>query len=311
MIVLIKTFNFFVPFLLGFCASLVKLFRKGDEQVLVKFVFYIGLPATLFLSCYKANWAIFGTNYLMSYLISGIFTFLLSLIVNSLILRDKVINGTMLGLVTTQVGVGLFTVPLFNLIFKSAAMAMPLMVCQSIIFLTFSIILLELQSGKPDKKGIFNLIVKRFMRSIFYNPVILFAILGLCLNLLKFKLPIYLLGGIEFISQPLSALALFCLGLSSGFNLRILGAGFKDWRLFCQLLIKLFIFPAIAYLIGKWMSLTLIQLESLVLFAASPTAAHTYAISKRYGEKSEFTSIAIVVSTIASYFTVALWIYLI
>ena len=149
--------------------------------------------------------------------------------------------------------------------------------------------------AKHSESHIFKELIK--------NPLIIATVLGLISNVLGLRMPDYL------------ALSLSRLGAASiALGLLSVGAGLmwvkskKDGALVAYWTgIKLLACPAIALFFGKYFDLPQAQLNSVVLFAAMPTATSAYVLANRMGGDGPLVAICISVMTLAAAVTLPMW----
>jgi hypothetical protein len=307
--ILNTTASVFITILIGFMCGALRLFKPGQDKILINYVFYIALPANLFLSCYNAKWSIFNLAYLSSYLVSAIIIIALSYLLNRYWFKFTLTNSIINSLNVSPVGVGLFTMPLFMVVFGETHLAMPLMVWQSVVFMTLGIFCLQLSVEKRQGNyiaGIFGKII----RAITSNPVIILSLIGLTAGTFALKLPSFLITSTKSIGDTLSTVALFSLGLTCAFNFRSLRSLSQLIPLITMVTLKLLLFPLIALLIGSYFGLDAEYLLALVLFSASPAAAHTYIIAKRYNMDADLATFSVIFSTMLSFISINLWLYM-
>jgi predicted permease len=68
--------------------------------------------------------------------------------------------------------------------------------------------------------------------------------------------------------------------------------------------------PAIAFSLGKYMELPAAQLNSVVLFAAMPTATSAYVLANRMKGDGTIVAISISVMTVGAAITLPFWLVL-
>ncbi|MFM6921313.1 MAG: AEC family transporter, partial [Polynucleobacter victoriensis] len=149
--------------------------------------------------------------------------------------------------------------------------------------------------AKHSESHIFKELIK--------NPLIIATVLGLISNVIGLRMPDYL------------ALSLSRLGAASiALGLLSVGAGLmwvkskKDGALVAYWTgIKLLACPAIALFFGKYFDLPQAQLNSVVLFAAMPTATSAYVLANRMGGDGPLVAICISVMTLAAAVTLPMW----
>lgn len=309
--ILSATSALFITILLGFIAGFVGIFKRGEDKVLINYVFYFALPLNLFLSCYKATWQIFDANYLISYSLSMIIIITLTYWLSKKIIKVKRQESLINTLAVSQVDGAYFTIPLFLVVFQSSALAVPLMLVQNVIFFTAGLILLQLGlENRKRQSSYFVFIFSRVGHVLIYNPLISLSLLGLLFNFSKIPLPSILLQDAHFIGKTASCVALFSLGLTCSFYIKELKQVSNIILLTLLSSLKLIVFPIIALLIGTLLHLPRELKIALVLLTASPAATHTYIVANKYEVDAQVPTFNVVITTILSFITINSWLYL-
>ena len=136
-------------------------------------------------------------------------------------------------------------------------------------------------------------------------PLVWSILVGLSLRLFSIKFPFEIDKGIQNLGMAAIPVALILLGMqlsSTKFQLRkkeILG-----------IVIRLLIAPVIAYGVGKSLNLELLSLQVLVLQSAMPTAVSSLVLVTEFGGDCDFVARAIVTSTLMSFITLPLVLFL-
>ena len=311
--VIISTSILFASILLGFSCGKLKLFTIGTDTILIRFVFYISLPLSLFISCYKTPLVILNLNYVLAFSLSMLVIIGITYYISRKYFKLDKISSLVNTLATSQVDGAYFTIPLFMFVFSSAALVIPLQLVMNLVFFTMSLLFLDLLVTKDKShsfKAHITFIVKRFITVIFTNPLIFFSMLGLALGLMHIQLPHKVQEFAGFIGRAASPVALFSLGLTCAFHLEIKSILKELNGLIMINMLKLLIFPLIALGIGILFHLSQTTLLALVLLCASPSATHTYVIANKYKMKSMMATFSVVTTTILSMISINLWLYL-
>ena len=311
--VIISTSILFASILLGFLCGKFKLFTSGADTILIRFVFYVSLPLSLFMSCYKTPRVILNFNYVMAYSLSMFVIIGITYYVSRKYFKLDKTSSLINTLATSQVDGAYFAIPLFMFIFSSASLAIPVQLVMNLFFFTMSLLFLDLLLAKDkshDFKSHLSFIFKRLISVIFTNPIIFFSMLGLVFGLTHVIIPHKIQEFASFIGRVASPLALFSLGLTCAFHLHIKSILKELNGLIVVNLLKLIIFPLIALVIGIIFELSQTTLLALVLFCASPTATHTYIIANKYKMTSMMATFSVVTTTMLSIISINLWLYL-
>jgi predicted permease len=144
------------------------------------------------------------------------------------------------------------------------------------------------------------------LRLTFKLPLIWAMLAGIWLNWLKVELPFNLGEGMTMLGMAAIPIALLILGMqlaTTHFEVKpqeILAVG-----------IKLAIAPMIAYIVGKLLDLQGLDLQVLILQTAMPTAVNSLIMVKEFGGNALMVARAIILSTIMSFVSLPLIIWLI
>ena len=159
------------------------------------------------------------------------------------------------------------------------------------------LILQKYSGGKGD--------LKQTVRNLLHNPMILGAIAGFIWKFLHIPFPAF--GGdlIQSFTKMTTPLSLFALGGS--FNMRSLKANGKLLAVFD--LINMIVMPVCVLGLAVMIGYRGVELVSLLVLFAGPTAIASYAMSAEMGMDSELAAQIIVVTTLTVAVTVFLFIY--
>ena len=139
------------------------------------------------------------------------------------------------------------------------------------------------------------------------NPLLIATVAGISLNVAGGVIP-------EIAGSVLSRMgnAAIALGLIAvGAGLRLDGAR-EAGRIGVYLLtVKLLILPATALLLGRWMNLSILQLQIVVMFCALPTASSAYVLATRMGGRGAMVAFLVSSGTLLSVVTLPLWLSLV
>ncbi|MCD7835815.1 MAG: AEC family transporter, partial [Lachnospiraceae bacterium] len=148
--------------------------------------------------------------------------------------------------------------------------------------------------SSPDKATL-----KKSVRGIFTNPIIIGILLGMLFSLCRVELPVILDKTINNIAVLASPLAL--LGL---------GAGFEGKKAIKQLpstiaatLIKLVALPALFLPLAIYLGFTGESLVAILIMLGSPTTASCYIMARNMGHDGTLTSSVVVAATFFSSLT--------
>ena len=141
------------------------------------------------------------------------------------------------------------------------------------------------------------------LREMLRNPLIIATASGLLFNLAGLHYP-------EVVSATLSRLgnASIALGLIAvGAGLQLSGLHESKGIASYFLAVKLLVYPAIGYGLGRALDLPPLQLQMAVTFCAMPTASSAYVLAARMGGNGPFVAFLISASTLLSMLTLPFW----
>ena len=143
------------------------------------------------------------------------------------------------------------------------------------------------------------------LKNVCTNPLILGALTGLAFFLLRIHLPVCLEKPIAQFGGMTTPLALFVLGGTLHFS-RIRG---NAKYLVPALGLKMVLFPVAVLALGLWAGFTPVERFVLFTMFATPVAASSYPMAQNMGGDGELAGEFVVVSTVASIFTIFGWVF--
>lgn len=140
-------------------------------------------------------------------------------------------------------------------------------------------------------------------REVARNPLIWGTATGFLLNLLGFVPPAPVQAFLGRLADASIALGLIAVGAALRLESTPGGRGFSAWLV----AVKLLALPAIALGIGAGLGLSGLNYQTVVLFAALPTASSAYILAMRMGGDGRSVAWLISVTTLGSMLTLPFW----
>jgi len=166
------------------------------------------------------------------------------------------------------------------------------------IFNVLAVITLEtFRGGKPS--------IKKMLKGIAVNPLILASACGIVLYLLNVKLPYAVEKTVIDIGKIATPLALMALG--GGFKFSKIKGDLK--QLMITVAGKLILFPLVMVAIAILLGFRNEMLVPVLLMAGSPTAVSSYTMAQQMGGDGELAGEIVVFTTAVSIVTMFLWIF--
>ncbi|MBC2682045.1 AEC family transporter [Corynebacterium anserum] len=286
---------------LGFGVGRLRLLGPGSVYTLNMFVFWIALPMMLIHFLSDADLAqLFGVNFAVvaiSTLGAGAVGYAGYRFIagksrsNSLVamLASSYCNGTHLG------------IPLMAHLIGDPTVTLPVVMFQVGFYGPLSVMMLDLSSEKRASHGL----IRELVLSILRNPLIIGAVTGIGLALLKqntgFVLPKLLAEPIAMVSNATVAVALIAFGMSMA-EVKVLQKGLSPVRsVFAASLVKTVVHPFIAWLLGAFVFGTSGSLLlAMVLIAALPTGQNVFTYAQRFGVNTVLARDTVVIATALS-----------
>jgi predicted permease len=270
-----------------------------DISTLSKIQFYIFIPALSFTKIYDTK---IQANTLFNIIMASIFIFLILYLISYIMAKvlkyPKTLSSAFVNSVVFY-NSGNYCLPLMQLLYNNPfAMSVQIivMMVQNVATNTFGIF-----NSNAGSKGIKQAIIDTFKVPIIYS--IIAAVLIRILNIGVWK-PVW--NALDSLGYGLVPLALVTLGAQLA-NTKI---SFKTPEVYVSNFIRLIISPFIAYLLVMAIGVTGIAGQVIIISAAAPTAVNTVLLAIEYNNEPDFSSRAVLMSTLFSAFTVALTIYL-
>lgn len=172
-----------------------------------------------------------------------------------------------------------------------------------ILFNVLSVITLtrSLQGGSGKRVGL-----RPILRGIVTNPLIIGLLLGLAFQYSHLPMPDTIGKTGEFISGMALPLAMLCAGASLDWRTMFRSSNVAAWSSASRVIFV----PALMTLGGWLLGFRGAALGVIFLFSCTPTAAGSYVMTRALGGNATLAANIIAVTTLGSFFTTALGLYL-
>lgn len=143
----------------------------------------------------------------------------------------------------------------------------------------------------------------RILAEIVRNPLILATSVGLIWNLAGLPVPDLVSTSLGRLGVCALAIGLLCVGA----NLSVQATRGQGPVVSWMIVVRLLVMPVIALLIGIVLDLSLIERQTLLLFAALPTATSAHVLAARMGGQPQLVAVTMSIGTVLSAITIPLW----
>lgn len=290
-------FPVFAIMLIGIVLGKRKVFEFKDAQTINKFVFYALVPPVIFTLTYSAPLAQLDYSIITLYLLAETTIFAATASIVRFLLHRSSLESILLGMASCFVNHVFFILPIVKLLYGDRGV-LPLSAFISVdivIFFCGMIMVLEVVAHRDDT---YLKVAASFLR----NPVLIAMILGLSANFMRLSLPKGVETFLSFTGNAAAPAALFSLGIIvADIKMRrldhatLLVSGMKTVVHPLIVWILLFLLPGLD---SDWSQTALIT-------AAGPCGAMPFVLALQYKIKADSIGMAIILSTVASLFTLS------
>lgn len=291
---------------MGYVARWSGVIQHEQMQGVGIFVLYCALPALVIRALTQQPLEeIFKLNYLLAYGLGSLVVFVGGLVIGLKRQRQSLNASAMQALGMAASNSGFVGYPVAAMVIGSpAAVLMALnMVIETLIIIPAALILAEMatQQGASVWKT-----VRQTALSLVKNPVLVGLLAGLLIAVTHTRIPGPLYKVIDMLADAAGPAALFVIG-GALFGLKVKGMATEVGQIVTG---KLLIHP-LAILLAFWLvpGIDMIYKTGAILFAAAPMISIYPLFGQRYG-LGGISAAAMLVATVASFFTLSLIIWL-
>ena len=297
------TMPIFLMMLLGVFFRRMGFFDQGFADKLNAYVFKIALPVMLFRDLVEADFfSVWDGTFVLFCFLATLLSILLTAAL-SLLWRERPLRGEFIQ-AAYRSSIALLGAAFLENLYGSAGAASLVIIGAVPLYNVTAVLALSLTS--PSQGGVNRAALKKALRGIVTNPIILGIVIGLVWTLLRIPEPPILAKTVDSISATATPLGLMALGAS--FNWR---QALGRWK------------PAVTATAVKLAALTAVFLPAAVALGfrddklvaalamlASPTTVSSFVMARNMGHEGSLTASAVLLSTFCSIFTLTLWLYL-
>lgn len=305
---LIFSLNATVPvFLLMVLGYILKLFKLVDEpfvKTLNSFNFKITLPVLLFRDIVESDfYSVWDTSYVLYCFFVTLFCIAVIWLLTALFYKNKAHTGEFVQ-ASFRGSAAVLGVAFIQNIYGNSGMA-PLMIIGTVPLYNMAAVTILSFTG-PNAGGLNGASLKKSIRGIVTNPIIIGIILGMVISVSGFHLPIILAKSIDSVSSLATPLAL--IGLGAGFEGRKALREIKP-TIICTV-VKLLVQPLLFLPLAAYMGFRDEKMVALLIMLGAPTTVSCYIMAKNMGHEGTLTSSVVVATTFLSSVTITFWLFI-
>ena len=297
------TIPIFLVMVLGYIFKQIKILDDGFVKTLNSFNFKITLPALMLADISKADfYTVWDTRFFLFCFGVTILCICVIVALSAAFIKDKSIKGEFMQ-ASYRGSAAVLGIAFIQNIYGSSTIA-PLMILATVpLYNMVAVIILSFTS--PQSSGFDKANLKKSIKGIITNPIILGIFIGMMISVLRIELPFIVNKTISSLAQLATPLAL--IGLGAGFEGRKALAKIKPTMI--SMLIKLFVMPAVFLPIAAHMGFRNEKMVAILIMLGAPTTVSCYIMSKNMGHEGVLSSSCVVTTTFLSSVFITLWLY--
>ena len=304
---LIFSLNATIPIFLMMLLGM--LFRKlgwMDEVFAAKmnkFVFLVPLPVLLFEQLATVDFSeVWDIKFILFCFVVTAISITISTLI-SLLWKDRSVKGEFIQ-ATYRSSAALLGIAFIQNIYGTAGMA-PLMIIGSVpLYNIMAVVVLSV--FKPGNNSFDKALVKKTLKGIATNPIIIGIVAGLIWSALRIPMPLILNKAVSRIGAVATPMGLMAMGAAFDFK-KAMG---KVKPAVTAAFIKLIGFVAIFLPLAAYLGFRREELIAILVMLGSATTVSSFVMAKNMGHEGVLSSSVVMLTTLFSAFTLTGWLYL-
>lgn len=295
------TIPIFLVMVAGYIFLRVNLVDGGFVKTLNSFNYKVTLPVLLVTDIAEADfYAVWDTRFVLFCFGVTLLCIVVISILARFLLKDKSILGEFIQ-ASYRGSAAVLGVAFMQNIYGSSAIA-PLMILATVPLYNVAAVMI-LSFTAPESTGFDKENLKKSLKGIVTNPIILGIFIGMIISVARIELPFIVNKTLHNFSVLATPLAL--IGLGAGFEGRKALAKIKP-TIICSLC-KLFIMPLIFLPMAAALGFRDEKMVAILIMLGAPTTVSCYIMSKNMGHEGVLSSSCVVSTTFLSSVFITLW----
>ena len=298
------TIPVFLIIVIGYILKNLKVIDEPFTKTLNSFNFKVTLPVLLFKDISDSDFlTAWDTRYVLFCFFTTLFCIAVIWIIADKVYHKKDLVGEFVQ-ASYRGSAAVLGIAFIQNIYGNAGMA-PLMIIGTVPLYNIAAVIILSFTG-PDSQGLSPVALKKSLKGIVTNPIILAILAGILASFLPFEFPAIINKTITNIAVLATPLAL--IGLGAGFEGKKALAEMKP-TLVCSF-IKLILQPAIFLPLAVLLGFRSDKLVAILIMLGAPTTVSCYIMAKNMKHEGILTSSVVVATTFLSSITITFWLYL-
>ena len=305
-VIVATIFPLFSIMFAGYLAGRSGLFSKDTNKVLSRFVFYVSMPALIFVSLARVDIdQVFDWPFLQV-LGGGMFAMLcLGAMISRLYLTSNLAMTGFHGLSVMFSSTAYIGLPIVLSVFGDKALIPGIIgaVITGSVFMPIAVVIIEMDRGHRGRS-----VVTSTVGAVMKNPLLLSTLAGLLMSAAGFALPDPVETFFDLLGGAFVPCALFSAGLFLTHHAVSRELSQVSWIIFLKLLVHPLLTWVLAYHIFE---LNPVYAAVAVIQAALPVGVPVFVLAQHYKMFVEGSSTVIVLSTALSVVSISGWLFVI
>lgn len=294
---------FLLLILVGLAAGRLKVFTQEGLGQLTVFLLYVALPAMFVLKLSSLDLPVKRSlAYLLIFGLAHLVNLLAAMGWQRYVLKQTPVEAVSFAAASTWPNTGFVGVVVATAFLGNAG----LLIALSCVVMEVVVIGTTMISLKQPKRGPkVQQLASSLIRALTLNPYLIAIALGVAASLLSLPIPAILAKTLNYLSDTVMGLALFCVGL--GLALRPVGNFMHAAPTVLSIVgFKLLLHPAVMALLAWLLGFQGLEFKIIVAMGAMPVAVNAFIFVSRYGKGDNRVSAAILLSTLLSFVSLGL-----
>ena len=298
------TIPIFLVMVIGYILKNMKFLDEPFVKTLNSFNFKITLPVLLFRDIAGSDFLeVWDGKYVLFCFLVTLFCIAFTWIITSKVYHKKDQVGEFVQ-ASYRSSAAVLGIAFIQNIYGTSGMA-PLMIIGTVPLYNIAAVLILSFTG-PESEGLHPAALKKSVKGILTNPIIIGIAAGMLASLFKVHFPAIISKTVNNIAVLATPLAL--IGLGAGFEGKKALAEIKP-TLVCSF-VKLMLWPALFLPAAAFLGFRDEKMVALLVMLGSPTTVSCYIMAKNMKHPGVLTSSVVVATTFLSSVTLTFWLYL-
>ncbi len=297
------TIPIFLVMVAGYIFRRINLVDDGFVKTLNSFNYKVTLPVLLVTDIAEADfYAVWDTKFVVFCFGVTLLCILVISFFAGILLKDKSVLGEFIQ-ASYRGSAAVLGVAFIQNIYGSSAIA-PLMILATVPLYNVAAVMI-LSFTAPGSTGFDKENLKKSLKGIVTNPIILGIFIGMIISVARIELPVIVGKTLHHFSALATPLAL--IGLGAGFEGKKALAKMKPTLV--SSLCKLFVMPAVFLPIAAALGFRDEKMVAILIMLGAPTTVSCYIMSKNMGHEGILSSSCVVSTTFLSSVFITLWLF--